>query len=120
MHPDQPSGDSPIMERTPLNAKALNLEAGGWMAGFPPSDDKVVLFTDPDYFSFPKLHWIGKGEALSDKPPGTKMIVCPESLMIAGAKPVRLNIPCKTPKNRQTDSTIRIAADGSTLTEHRL
>ncbi|KKB86541.1 6-aminohexanoate hydrolase [Devosia limi DSM 17137] len=29
----------------------------GWMVGAPPPDDKIIRFTDPDYFSFPKLRW---------------------------------------------------------------
>jgi len=29
----------------------------GWMQGFPPSADKTIRFTDPDFFTFPKLRW---------------------------------------------------------------
>ena len=29
----------------------------GWMVGSPPPADKIIRFTDPDYFSFPKLRW---------------------------------------------------------------
>ncbi|WP_132142201.1 serine hydrolase domain-containing protein [Luteibacter rhizovicinus] len=29
----------------------------GWMTGFPPPDDKVIRFTDSDYFAFPKSRW---------------------------------------------------------------
>ena len=29
----------------------------GWMEGSPPPDDKIIRFSDPDYFSFPKLRW---------------------------------------------------------------
>ncbi|MEO6875968.1 MAG: serine hydrolase [Opitutaceae bacterium] len=29
----------------------------GWMQGFPPPADKTIRFTDPDYFTFPKLRW---------------------------------------------------------------
>ena len=29
----------------------------GWMQGFPPPADKVIRFTDSDYFAFPKLRW---------------------------------------------------------------
>ncbi|MCV3242333.1 beta-lactamase family protein [Mesorhizobium sp. ZC-5] len=29
----------------------------GWMAGSPPPPDKIIRFTDPDYFSFPKMRW---------------------------------------------------------------
>lgn len=29
----------------------------GWMTGSPPPADKIIRFSDPDYFSFPKLRW---------------------------------------------------------------
>ncbi|WP_019171784.1 serine hydrolase domain-containing protein [Pseudaminobacter salicylatoxidans] len=29
----------------------------GWMVGSPPPEDKIIRFSDPDYFSFPKLRW---------------------------------------------------------------
>lgn len=29
----------------------------GWMVGSPPPADKIIRFTDADYFSFPKLRW---------------------------------------------------------------
>lgn len=29
----------------------------GWMVGAPPPAEKIIRFTDPDYFSFPKLRW---------------------------------------------------------------
>lgn len=29
----------------------------GWMLGSPPPADKIIRFSDPDYFSFPKLRW---------------------------------------------------------------
>ncbi|KQU74409.1 6-aminohexanoate hydrolase [Aminobacter sp. DSM 101952] len=29
----------------------------GWMVGAPPPADKIIRFTDPDYFSFPKMRW---------------------------------------------------------------
>lgn len=29
----------------------------GWMTGSPPPADKIIRFTDGDYFSFPKLRW---------------------------------------------------------------
>ena len=40
-----------------LSAKESDPETMGWMQGFPPSGDKVIRFTDPDYFAFPKLRW---------------------------------------------------------------
>lgn len=29
----------------------------GWMQGFPPTQNRAIRFTDPDYFIFPKLRW---------------------------------------------------------------
>lgn len=42
---------------TVLSATASDPNTLGWMQGFPPSADKVIRFTDPDYFAFPKLRW---------------------------------------------------------------
>src|SRR5690606_33290013 len=41
----------------PLPASASSLQAMGWMQGFPPAADKTIRFTDPDFFTFPKLRW---------------------------------------------------------------
>lgn len=43
-------------------AAALSADASdpiklGWMIGSPPPDDKIIRFSDSDYFSFPKLRW---------------------------------------------------------------
>lgn len=40
-----------------LSAAASNPESMGWMQGFPPAPNKVIRFTDADYFAFPKLRW---------------------------------------------------------------
>ena len=40
-----------------LSAQDSNPETMGWMQGFPPSADKTIRFTDPDFFTFPKLRW---------------------------------------------------------------
>lgn len=40
-----------------LSAAASNPESMGWMQGFPPDPNKVIRFTDADYFAFPKLRW---------------------------------------------------------------
>lgn len=40
-----------------LSADASNPESMGWMQGFPPAPNKVIRFTDADYFAFPKLRW---------------------------------------------------------------
>ncbi|MGH6762715.1 MAG: serine hydrolase domain-containing protein [Phyllobacterium sp.] len=29
----------------------------GWMVGSPPPDGKIIRFSDPDYFDFPRLRW---------------------------------------------------------------
>lgn len=44
-------------QETPLPAAASDPKLLGWMQGFPPPADKVIRFTDPDYFAFPKLRW---------------------------------------------------------------
>lgn len=41
----------------PLDARASDPQALGWMQGAPPTDDKVIRGTDADFFSFPKLRW---------------------------------------------------------------
>lgn len=43
--------------KTPLSAQESTPEVLGWMQGFPPAEDKIIRFTDPDYFAFPKLRW---------------------------------------------------------------
>ncbi|HUH89532.1 MAG TPA: serine hydrolase [Lysobacter sp.] len=42
---------------TPLSAADSNPVKLGWMTGSPPPADKLIRFSDPDYFSFPKLRW---------------------------------------------------------------
>jgi CubicO group peptidase (beta-lactamase class C family) len=42
---------------TPLSAANSNPVKLGWMTGSPPPADKLIRFSDPDYFSFPKLRW---------------------------------------------------------------
>ncbi len=41
----------------PLPAAQSDPAAMGWMQGFPPPADKVIRFSDPDAFAFPKLRW---------------------------------------------------------------
>ncbi|MDN5751721.1 MAG: beta-lactamase family protein [Nitrosospira sp.] len=41
----------------PLSPEKSNPQTMGWMKGFPPPPDKLIRFTDPDYFAFPKLRW---------------------------------------------------------------
>lgn len=40
-----------------MSAEESNPRTLGWMVGAPPPDDKIIRFSDPDYFSFPKLRW---------------------------------------------------------------
>ena len=51
------AGPTLAADPPPLSAKASNPASMGWMQGFPPPASKVIRFTDPDYFSFPKLRW---------------------------------------------------------------
>jgi CubicO group peptidase (beta-lactamase class C family) len=41
----------------PMSAAESDPRALGWMVGSPPPADKIIRFTDGDYFSFPKLRW---------------------------------------------------------------
>ncbi len=41
----------------PLSAEASDPRRLGWMLGAPPPADKVIRFSDPDFFSFPRLRW---------------------------------------------------------------
>ncbi|MGP2490902.1 serine hydrolase domain-containing protein [Mesorhizobium sp. PUT5] len=40
-----------------MSAEASDPVKLGWMIGAPPPPDKIIRFSDPDYFSFPKLRW---------------------------------------------------------------
>ncbi|MHA7809820.1 MAG: serine hydrolase domain-containing protein [Marinobacter adhaerens] len=44
-------------QNTVLNAAASDPEKLGWMEGFPPPTDKLVMQPDSNFFSFPKLRW---------------------------------------------------------------
>lgn len=41
----------------PLDAKASDPVAMGWMQGFPPPPEKLIGQPDSNYFSFPKMRW---------------------------------------------------------------
>jgi len=41
----------------PLNAEDSDPGKMGWMAGFPPAADKLIMQPESDFFSFPKLRW---------------------------------------------------------------
>ena len=42
---------------TPLNAENSDPRKLGWMVGFPPPPEKLIMQPESDYFSFPKLRW---------------------------------------------------------------
>lgn len=44
-------------EAKTMTAQQSDPRLQGWMAGFPPAEDKIIRFSDPDYFNFPKLRW---------------------------------------------------------------
>src|SRR6185312_5288131 len=48
---------SQAQEEKPMSAEASDPVKLGWMIGSPPPADKIIRFSDPDYFSFPKLRW---------------------------------------------------------------
>jgi CubicO group peptidase (beta-lactamase class C family) len=41
----------------PLSAEDSDPGKIGWMMGFPPPPDKLIMHPESDYFSFPKLRW---------------------------------------------------------------
>ena len=41
----------------PLSAEDSDPGRMGWMTGFPPPPDKLIMQPESDYFSFPKLRW---------------------------------------------------------------
>ena len=41
----------------PLSAKESDPNQLGWMTGFPPRSEKLIMQPESDYFSFPKLRW---------------------------------------------------------------
>ena len=46
------------MTDTLLDAAASDPRAMGWMEGHPPPEDRVIQYSDPDFFSFSKLRWV--------------------------------------------------------------
>lgn len=50
-------GTATAQQTAVLSAAASNPVTMGWMQGFPPPVDKTIRFTDPDFFTFPKLRW---------------------------------------------------------------
>lgn len=47
----------PAPADTPLSAEESDPVKLGWMTGFPPSPDKLIMQPESDFFSFPKLRW---------------------------------------------------------------
>ena len=41
----------------PLSAEESDPKIIGWMTGFPPQADKLIMQPESDFFSFPKLRW---------------------------------------------------------------
>ncbi len=48
---------SQTQKEKPMSAETSDPITLGWMVGSPPPEDKIIRFSDPDYFSFPKLRW---------------------------------------------------------------
>ena len=40
-----------------LDAIASDPNTMGWMQGFPPPDDRIIVYSASDYFSFPEFRW---------------------------------------------------------------
>jgi hypothetical protein len=40
-----------------LSAEESDPKKLGWMMGFPPPSDKLIMQPESDFFSFPKLRW---------------------------------------------------------------
>lgn len=51
------SGTATTASTAPLNATDSDPVKLGWMQGFPPSADKLIMQPESDFFSFPKLRW---------------------------------------------------------------
>jgi len=41
----------------PVSAEESDPNQLGWMTGFPPPPEKLIMQPESDYFSFPKLRW---------------------------------------------------------------
>lgn len=48
---------APAQARDRLSAAESDPNVMGWMQGFPPTPDKLIMQPSSDYFSFPKLRW---------------------------------------------------------------
>ena len=48
---------SPVLGSTSLSAETSDPVKLGWMQGFPPPAEKLVMQPESDFFSFPKMRW---------------------------------------------------------------
>ena len=51
------SGVASTQTVNPLSAEESDPEVLGWMKGFPPPSEKLIMQPESDFFSFPKLRW---------------------------------------------------------------
>ncbi len=51
------SGGAYAQTVNPLSAEASDPAVLGWMKGFPPPAEKLIMQPESDFFSFPKLRW---------------------------------------------------------------
>ncbi len=51
------SGGVSAQTGNPLSAEESDPAALGWMTGFPPPAEKLIMQPESDFFSFPKLRW---------------------------------------------------------------
>ena len=49
--------DTAAQTRNPLSAEESDPTKLGWMTGFPPAPEKLIMQPESDFFSFPKLRW---------------------------------------------------------------
>ena len=49
--------DTAAQTESYLSAEASDPAKLGWMRGFPPPPDKLIMQPESDFFSFPKLRW---------------------------------------------------------------
>jgi CubicO group peptidase (beta-lactamase class C family) len=49
--------NTPAQPGNPLSAEDSDPGKLGWMKGFPPAPDKLIMQPELDFFSFPKLRW---------------------------------------------------------------
>ena len=55
---EQPAyAETSVEKPAPLDAANSDPKTLGWMDGFPPPPDKLIMQPDSNYFSFPKLRW---------------------------------------------------------------